>query len=119
MIEYMEPSEKPVVAGSEDREVVYAKNQTQYKPLRTLVSSNASRAVLSRWTPTDEQRTAIADGKDIYLELLTFGRSLQPILMFIADDRDADEIKDGLWPQSHAVVAAATTDDNAKGAVNG
>jgi hypothetical protein len=98
MIDYLQPSEGPVVLGSEAQEVVYAKNQPEYNPLRTLVSHDTQRAVLSRWTPSVEQREAIAEGKDIYLQLWTFGHPLQPILMFIADDGDAADVKDVLWP---------------------
>lgn len=103
-IDYLEPASVPVVPGAEAQEVVYAKDQPEYNPLRTLVSHDTRRAVLSRWSPTAEQRKAIAEGKDIYLQLLTFHRPLQPILMFIADDGDAEEIKDTLWPRSHQVV---------------
>lgn len=98
MIDYLEPASVPVVPGTEAREVVYAKDQPEYNPLRTLVSEDTKRAVLSRWSPTAEQRKAIAEGKDIFLKLLTFHRPLQPILIFLADDSDAEEIKDILWP---------------------
>lgn len=72
----------PVIEGRESEEVVFAKDQPQYKPLRCLVDdSRGDRRVMSRWSPTNEQRKAIADGADIYLTLLTHGNPLQPILM--------------------------------------
>ena len=89
MISYLSPAEGPVVPGFESQEIVYAKDQPQYRPLRTLVSDPGSEhRVISRWSPTEEQRKALSEGKDIFLELLTFGNPLQPILMWVADDTD-------------------------------
>lgn len=79
MFDYLRPRNGPVVEGLEKREVVYAKDQPEYIPLRTLASNNRERRVISRWTPTKEQREAIANEADIYLTLLTFGSPLQPI----------------------------------------
>jgi len=85
MISYLRPKDGPVIEGSEHKEVVYAKDQPQYLPLRTLVGNDRERRVLSRWSPTPEQRKAIAEGADIYLQLMTFGDPLQPILVFIKE----------------------------------
>ena len=101
MIDYLQPKDGAVLPGEERREKIYAEDQPAYKPLRTLKSLGADGAVLSRWSPTEEQRKAIAEGKDIFLELLTFNRLLQPILMFIAGDEDTAEVKDHLWPLTH------------------
>lgn len=83
MISYLKPKDGPVIDGLEGKEIVYAKDQPQYIPLRTLVSNDRDKRALSRWEPTPEQRKAIAEGSDIYLQLSTFGRPLQPILMFV------------------------------------
>ena len=93
MIEYLQPKDGPVIAGLEGRERVFAKEQPEYIPLRTLVGVDSSGPVLSRWSPTAAQRAMIQQGKDIFLELLTFHTPLQPILMFVAGDEDAEEIK--------------------------
>lgn len=85
MFSYLKPKDGPVIDGLEHKEVVYAKDQPQYVPLRTLVGDDRDRRVLSRWEPTAEQRKAIAEGADIYLQLLTFGNPLQPILMLVSD----------------------------------
>jgi hypothetical protein len=98
MLSYLQPKDGPVIAGEEGRERVYAQDQPQYHPLRTLVEYDGFGAVLSRWSPTGEQRKAIAEGKDIYLELLTFHEPLQPILMFVAGDEDAEAIKAAFLP---------------------
>ncbi len=90
MFDYLTPKDGPVFAGLEHKEVVYAKDQPRYIPLRTLVSVGPDRRVLSRWTFTDSQREAIAKGADIFLELSTFGQPLQPIRMIVSDGKTTD-----------------------------
>ena len=85
MYEFLSPRNGPVIDGRESEEVVYAKDQPQYQPLRTLVNFDSERRVTSRWTLTDEQRKAVYEGADIFLELLTFGQPLQPIRLAIGD----------------------------------
>jgi hypothetical protein len=84
---YLNPFDGPVVAGRESEEVIFAKDQPEYVPLRTLpyetYPGSGDYRVMSRWTLTEEQRKAVADGADIYLTLLTFGRPLQPVLMAV------------------------------------
>lgn len=87
MFDYLKPKDGAVFAGLEQKEIVYAENQPEYIPLRALVSSGYDRRVISRWTLTEEQRKAILNGADIYLELSTFGQPLQPIRMMISDDK--------------------------------
>lgn len=101
MISYLKPKDGPVIDGLEQREIVYAKDQPEYVPLRTLVGDDKQRRVLSRWNPTPEQRKAIAEGADIYLQLLTFGQPLQPILMFVSDATWED------WEKISVGIAAA------------
>lgn len=79
MFRYLMPKDGPVIEGLESKEVVYAKNQPEYLPLRTLVSKGPEGRVISRWTFSPEQRKAIADGEDIFVMLLTFTQALQPI----------------------------------------
>lgn len=62
------------------RLVTYAKDQPQYRPLPTVQLVGEEGRVISRWTLTPEERAAIAAGEDLYIEVLTFGRPLQPIL---------------------------------------
>jgi hypothetical protein len=87
LYEFLKPRNGPVVDGMESEEVVYAEDQPQYIPLRTLVSSAPDGRVVSRWTPTDEQRKLIADGADIFLELLTFHQPLNPIRVAVSDGK--------------------------------
>ena len=85
MYVFMHPRNGAVVDGMEDEEVVYAKDQPEYLPLRTLKSQSG--VVLSRWTLTEEQRQAIANGADVFLELHTFNKPLQPIRMAVSDGK--------------------------------
>ena len=71
----------PVVPGNEDFEVVYAKDQPEYTPLPVL---RTEKALLSRWKFTDEERAHVAAGGDMFICVLHFGGTLQPI-MPIAD----------------------------------
>ncbi len=79
MFRYLAPKDGPVFDGLEKNEVVYAKNQPEYIPLRALVSAGPQRRVLSRWNLTEDQRKAIAAGDDLFLILRTFGQPLHPI----------------------------------------
>lgn len=88
-------------------EVIFAKDQPEYIPLAALRSRYENGKVMSRWPLSQEQRDAIASGADIYLELLTFNRPLQPIVLFVTDKLNVDYVKAdyGLEevPEFHAV----------------
>ena len=99
MFDYLQPKDGPVVEGLEHREVVYAKDQPEYLPLRTLVSRDGQGRVVSRWSLTDKQRLAIAAGSDVFLELFTFGQALQPIRMAVSDGQPDEE-----WLRSFLAV---------------
>lgn len=60
--------------------VTFAKDQPEYRELPTVVLDGPEGRVISRWTLTAAERESIAKGEDLYLEQLTFGRPLQPIL---------------------------------------
>jgi hypothetical protein len=87
-MDYLLPKDGPVFDGLENKEVVYAKDQPEYLPLRTLVSAGRDTKVISRWTLTEEQRKAVAEGADIFLILFTFGQPLQPIQIAVSDGKD-------------------------------
>jgi|HubBroStandDraft_6_1064221.scaffolds.fasta_scaffold08977_2 hypothetical protein len=67
----------PVIPGFEKRETVFAKDQSEYSPLPALVMSYGE--VVTRWRPTLRERLRIFFGGDIYLQVLTFNRPLQPV----------------------------------------
>jgi len=94
MFDYLNPKDGPVFVGLEADEVVYAKDQPQYLPLRTVCSIGRDRRAISRWTLTDAQRKAIGEGADIFLELSTFGQPLQPIRIAVGcEPLDPDWVK--------------------------
>lgn len=87
MFSFVGIKDGPVIEGMESEEVVYAKDQPQYLPLRALVSKGPWGRVISRWTFTPEQRKAIAEGADVLLELSTQHEPLQPIRMMVSDGK--------------------------------
>lgn len=93
---YLKPADRPVVMEFESLETVFAKDQPEYIPLRALRSPAPNGDVLSRWTFTDEQRQAISDGADIFLNVMTFGQPLQPVRIFLAHELDASSVADAL-----------------------
>jgi hypothetical protein len=92
MFNYLSPKDGPVFDGLEEKEVVFAKNQPQYLPLRALVSDGLQGMVVTRWTLTEDQRAAIARGDDLFLVLRTFGNPLQPIQLATGDGTE-----DHIW----------------------
>lgn len=93
MFDYLDPHNGPVVVGLEEFETTYAKDQPQYRPLRTLPGRNGDSAI-SRFHLTDAQRKAVADGADIYLELLHFRCPLAPsLLMVMSEPADTDDFR--------------------------
>jgi hypothetical protein len=95
MFEYLQPRDGPVIDGLEQYELVMAKGQPQYNPLRCLVGNTEHGERLSRWTLSPEQREAIAAGADIFLELATFNMPMQPIRMAVSDAPNPDFFRDG------------------------
>jgi hypothetical protein len=85
MFEFLHPHNGPVIDGLEKWEVVMAKDQPQYSPLRCLVGNTEQGERLSRWTLTPEQREAVANGADIFLELITFHMPMNPIRIAVSD----------------------------------
>lgn len=118
MFDYLDPHDGPVVAGLEKHETVYAKNQPQYRSLRTLSGRNGDSAI-SRFHLTDAQRKAIAEGADIYLELLHFGGPLAPsLIMVMSEPADTDNFRMWWKVQTKApyqVEAAAAKEDHPTG----
>lgn len=57
--------------------VVYAADQPEYQPLPVWRRQNG--AVVSRWRLTWRERLAAFLGRDLYLEVSTYGQPLQPL----------------------------------------
>lgn len=91
--DFLNPHDGPVVVGLEQFETVYAKNQPQYRPLRTLPGRKGNSAI-ARLSFTDAQRKAVAEGADIYMELLHFGGPLAPsLVMVMSEPPDTDTFR--------------------------
>jgi hypothetical protein len=81
---------KPTELTAEERKalsahkvIVFAKDQPQYIPLPAVVLDGVHGRVITRWTLTEEERQAVLEGADLYLELLTFGQPLQPMRLTV------------------------------------
>lgn len=70
----MQPIEFP---GSN---VVFGKDQPEYKPLPALVIQDSLGSVITCWELTDEEIEELTRTKRLYLKQLTFGNPLQPLL---------------------------------------
>lgn len=57
---------------------VIAKDQPQYKPLPAMIENGR---VLTCWQPNEKDKQAIAEGKPIWLWILTHNQPLQPLSM--------------------------------------
>lgn len=80
----MEPTafdaEQVVLLPTTAEYVIYAKDQPQYRPLPVVRLTGRDGRLISRWTLTPEERARIAAGEDLYVQHLTFGHPLQPLL---------------------------------------
>jgi hypothetical protein len=91
MFDYLMASIGPVVDGLEDFEKIYALEQAEYIPLRTLPGENGLSAI-TRWELSPEQRQAILDGADIFLEVFHFRRPLAPVRMAIGKQENNTQL---------------------------
>jgi hypothetical protein len=95
MISFLEPAQdRPVIAGLQEHEIIIALDQPQYIPLRTLQFAIEGqpevKRVFSRWTLTPEQRQAVANGDDILIDQLTFGRGVTPLRVIVGTPDQKD-----------------------------
>jgi len=74
--------QSPVVKGSEDLEAVYAKDQPEYLPLPALPVDDGTR-IITRWKLTLRERVRLLLTGDLYLQVLTFRRPLQPVALSV------------------------------------
>lgn len=61
----------------EGRHVVYAADQPEYQPLPAW--RHADGRLVTRWRLTWRERIVALFGRDLYLEVSTFGQPLQPL----------------------------------------
>lgn len=61
--------------------VDFGVGQKQYRVLPATELAGEERRILTRWSLTAEERKAVAEGADIYLQQLLFTARLQPVLL--------------------------------------
>lgn len=76
---------RPVAPRVGFPEIMLAEEQEEYLTccVAQVTYNDGSRALMTRWRLSDEERAKIADGEDIYLSLHTFGQPMQPITLEI------------------------------------
>jgi len=79
----MEPVSPVIAEEFQNREVIFAKDQPQYRPLP--VHRTPDGVLLSRWKLSDAERQAVAEGADIWLYVWTFNQPLQPLRIEVAE----------------------------------
>lgn len=70
----------PVVPGSAKPEIVIAKDQPEYLPLPAMRIGDPSAGVLlARWRMSWRERIRALFSGDVYVQIMTFGRPVQPL----------------------------------------
>lgn len=72
-------------------ELTVAEDQLEYKPITVALHYDQSLnglVMVSRWRFTPEERERIAKGDDLFIGVMTFGESMQPLLLSL----DAGEL---------------------------
>lgn len=81
-MEIMDPRIDPQLVPDGSFAVIKAKHQQDvYRALPSVQTPDGR--VISRWSPSDAERLAIARGEDLYLTVLTFNKRLQPVLLTV------------------------------------
>ena len=62
------------------RAVVIAENQDEYQDLPSVRTPAGQ--VITRWSPSDEERAALARGEDIYVTILSHG-AINPLFVTV------------------------------------
>lgn len=82
-------SVSPVVKGIP--EVIMGKGQEQYNPLPA-IRSNTTGMVTTRWKASLKERLMILLTGNVYLQVLTFKKPLQPVKMFVTKPKYEDVV---------------------------
>lgn len=82
----MDPS-TPVIPGLQLPELVFAKDQPEYRPLPAYRSDDG--LVVTRWKLTWAERFAVLFGGNLWLSVLTFNRPIQPVKIDVHPSLDA------------------------------
>lgn len=75
---------RPIAPRTGEREITLAEEQHDYQPITAVVRvREPGVSLVTRWTMTPEERAKVAAGEDIYVELLTFGGPMQPVVVSV------------------------------------
>jgi hypothetical protein len=88
--DYLTPAQGPVVDGLEDDEKIYALEQTEYLPIRTLPGAKGESAIY-RCELSREQRQMVADGADVLVEIVHLGGPLAPSRVMLLNQQNFRE----------------------------
>lgn len=80
----MEPASPVSTANHGQREIVFAKDQPEYLPLPAIIDEYGHR-ITTRWKLTWRERLRVLVSGSIWHSCLTFGMSLQPIMLYASD----------------------------------
>ena len=86
----MKPALGPVVESLEDNEKIYALEQGEYLPIRTL-QGEFGKSAIYRCELTDEQRKMVAEGADVLVEIIHFGGPLAPSRVMLLNQQGLNE----------------------------
>jgi hypothetical protein len=75
-----DPRVHPSLVPEGSKAVVIAEHQEEYRDLPSIRTPGGQ--VITRWTPTDEERRAILAGEDIYVTLLSHG-AINPLFVTV------------------------------------
>jgi hypothetical protein len=88
-MDIVDPRIDPKLVPHGSRARVYARNQPQYNNLPSVATPSG--IVITRWSPTEDERRQILLGEDIYLATHTFNKPIQPISMSVGPQDWSDE----------------------------
>lgn len=85
--DYLSPAIDDVVDGLADNEKIYALEQKEYTPIRTLPGEHGNSAIY-RCALTPQQRQMVAEGADVLVEIFHGGGLLAPSRIMLLNQRD-------------------------------
>jgi hypothetical protein len=70
---------QPKIAGAVS--ILYAKDQPEYRPLPAVLMTDEPQMVVTEWVPSTDELVALINGGRLRINVLTFGKPLQPFLV--------------------------------------
>jgi hypothetical protein len=73
--------------------ITYGKDQPQYKALPAMI--NPQGQVITCWELSEEEIQIMLETKKVWINLLTFGKPLQPMLPYVLPSENEPKAKEG------------------------